>query len=76
VSAKDEATKSHATRDILRGNDNDGRPADAGDFLEALKREHPERWAKIELARKTLADALEPPRESENDQPAGESRDR
>lgn len=74
MSAKDEATKdqttkSHATRDILRGNDSDGRPADAGDFLEALKREHPERWVKIQDARKT-------PRESENDQPAGQSRDR
>jgi hypothetical protein len=52
VSAKDEATKADAN--ILRGTDIDGRPADAGDFLEALKREHPERWAKIQAARKAL----------------------
>jgi hypothetical protein len=71
VSAKDEATKSHATRDISRGNDSDGRPADAGDFLAALKRAHPERWAKIQGARKMLRDALEPALQPPDDQPAG-----
>jgi hypothetical protein len=28
----------------------DGRPADKGDMLEALKQAHPERWAKIASA--------------------------
>jgi hypothetical protein len=71
VSAKDENTKSDAN--ILRGTDIDGRPADAGDFLEALKRAHPERWTKIQDARKMLRDALEPALASPDDQPAGKS---
>jgi hypothetical protein len=67
VSAKDD--KSDAN--ILRATDSDGRPADAGEFLEALKRAHPERWARIQGARKKLRDALEPALQPPDDQGAG-----